>query len=155
GGGREASWWGAGPVAVLAGTATLGVVAQALVLVPALRATGYRWRPRFGWRGMGLRTAGTVAGWTFAGVALGQLVFVVFSRLSTDAAALALAQRDADRGRTVWDNAYLLFFLPHSLAAVSLVTAVFTRVSAAAAAGRTDDVRADASLAVRLTGVVT
>jgi len=38
---------------------------------------------------------------------------------------------------------------------VSLVTALFTRMAAAAGAGRTDDVRADTSLAVRLTGVVT
>jgi putative peptidoglycan lipid II flippase len=100
-------------------------------------------------------TAGRVAGWTFAGVLLGQLAFVLISRLSTSGAAAAAAEGDATRGRAVYDNAYLLFFLPHSLVAVSLVTAVFTRMAVAASAGRTDDVRADASLAVRLTGVAT
>ena len=40
-------------VAVLAGSATLGVLAQALVLLPALRRVGFRWRPRWGWRGVG------------------------------------------------------------------------------------------------------
>ena len=155
GGGKPATWWGAGPIALLAGTATLGVVAQALVLLPALRAIGYRWHPRRGFRGMGLGRAGTIAGWTFAGVGLGQLVFLLVSRLSTHAAVTALGTRDVDRGRALWDNAYLLFFLPHSLAAVSLVTAVFTRMASAAAANRTDDVRADVSVAVRLTGVVT
>jgi putative peptidoglycan lipid II flippase len=154
-GGRRASWWGAGPVAVLAGTATFGVVAQALVLIPALRRAGYRWRPRWGVRGMGMRTAGTVAGWTFGGVVVGQLAFLLISQLSTNAAATAAARGGSGRGRAVWDNAYLLFFLPHSLAAVSLVTAVFTRMAAAAGSGRTDDVRADVSLGVRLTGVAT
>jgi len=152
GGDKVATWWEGGPVAVLAGTATLGVVAQALVLVPALRGVGYRWRPRWGVRGVGLATAGRVAGWTFAAVLLGQLALIVVSRLSTAAAA---AQGAHGRGRAVWDNAYLLFFLPHGLAVVSLVTALFTRMAAAAGAGRTDDVRADTSLAVRLTGVVT
>ncbi|HEY6793749.1 MAG TPA: murein biosynthesis integral membrane protein MurJ [Kineosporiaceae bacterium] len=154
-GGKPAAWWGAAPAAVLAGTATLGVVAQALVLLPALHRVGYRWRPRWGTRGTGLRTAGTVAGWTFAGVLVGQLAFPVISQLATDAAAAAARQGGSGRGRMIWDNAYLLFFLPHSLAAVSLVTAVFTRMAAAAGAGRTDDVRADASLGVRLTGVAT
>jgi putative peptidoglycan lipid II flippase len=140
---------------VLAGTATLGVVAQAMVLVPALRGVGYRWRPRWGVRGVGLGTAGRVAGWTFGAVLLGQVAFVLISRISTNGAATAAGEGAVTRGRAVYDSAYLLFFLPHSLAAVSLVTAVFTRMAAVASAGRTDDVRADASLAVRLTGLVT
>ena len=62
-GGRPAA------IAVLAGTTTLGVVAQALILVPVLRRTGFRWRPRRGFRGVGLRSAGQVAGWTFGAAA--------------------------------------------------------------------------------------
>jgi putative peptidoglycan lipid II flippase len=156
GGGRPASWWGAGPITVLAGTATAGVIAQALVLLPALSRVGYRWRPRWGFRGFGMRTAGRVAGWTFGGVLIGQLAFVLISKQATYGAAAAIGTHGtADRGRAIYDNAYLLFFLPHSLVAVSLVTAVFTRMAAAAGAGRTDEVRADTSLAVRLTGVAT
>jgi putative peptidoglycan lipid II flippase len=156
GGGKDVTWWGFGPVALFAGTATLGVVAQALVLLPVLRRVGYHWHPRWGWRGVGLRRAGRVAGWTFAGVLVGQLGFVVISKVAGYGGLLAARDpHPVPRGRQVYDWAYQLFFLPHSLVAVSLVTAVFTRMAAAAAAGRTDQVRADVSLAVRLTGVAT
>ena len=37
-------------------------MAQALILVPVLRRGGFRWRPRRGFRGVGLRRAGSVAG---------------------------------------------------------------------------------------------
>ena len=58
-------------------------------------------------------------------------------------------------GRGAYDNAFLLFMLPHSLITVSLVTALFTRMSRSAAAGETADVRRDVSLGLRLTGVAT
>lgn len=45
--------------------------------------------------------------------------------------------------------------LPHSLVAVSLVTALFTRMSMAAAENRIDEVRSDLSLGLRLTGLAT
>ena len=48
-------------IAVLAGTATLGVAAQGLVLWWPLRADGYRYRPRWGVRGVGLGAARRVA----------------------------------------------------------------------------------------------
>src|SRR3954453_18138546 len=50
--------WTSGQVALLAGSATLGVVAQALVLVVPLRRIGFRYRPRLGLRRVGLGTAG-------------------------------------------------------------------------------------------------
>ncbi|OLT33099.1 hypothetical protein BJF82_15025 [Kytococcus sp. CUA-901] len=39
--------WTAGMIGLLAGSATLGIVVQALVLIPAVRATGFSWRPRW------------------------------------------------------------------------------------------------------------
>ena len=39
-------------------------------------------------------------------------------------------------GKAVYDQAFLLFMLPHSLVAVSLVTALFTRMSISAAENR-------------------
>jgi putative peptidoglycan lipid II flippase len=149
---RPISWWTDPSIAVLAGTATLGVAAQALILVPVLRRTGFRWRPRWGVRGVGLRTAGKVAGWSFAAVAVGQLGFVVTSRVVNDAAKVADKQHLKGAGRGIYDNAYLLFMLPHSLVAVSLVTALFTNMARSAAAGRLDLVRDDLSLGVRTTG---
>ncbi|HEX8495944.1 MAG TPA: lipid II flippase MurJ, partial [Actinomycetales bacterium] len=72
-------------VNALAGTATLGVALQALVLLIPLRAIGFRYRPRLGWRGAGLATAGQVAGWTFAAALVGQLAYVMTSRAVTGA----------------------------------------------------------------------
>jgi putative peptidoglycan lipid II flippase len=152
---KSISWWSDNSIAVLAGTTTLGVVAQALILLPVLRRTGFRWRPRWGLRGVGLRTAGRVAGWSFAAVAVSQLGFVVTSRVVTNAALQADRAGLAGDGRTIYDNAYLLFMLPHSLVAVSLVTALFTTMAQSAAAGRLDRVRANLSLGVRTTGAAT
>ncbi len=53
----------AAAIALLGGGATLGVALQALVLVPVLRRTGFRYKPRFDFRGAGLgkaRRAGQV-----------------------------------------------------------------------------------------------
>ncbi len=143
------STWTPGQIALLGGTATLGVVLQALVLLAPLRSIGFRYRPRFGWRGVGLGSAGRVAGWTFAAALVGQLAFVVTTRSVTGASS------DGGPGQGAYGNAYLLFVLPHSLVTVSLVTALFTRMSRSAADGDTRAVRRDLSLGLRLTGVAT
>ncbi len=151
---KSGGWWSGTPIMILAGTTTLGVVAQALILVPVLRRTGFRWRPRWGLRGVGMRSAGRVAGWTFAAVAVGQLAFVVTSKV-TNAGSATVAGAGLHAGRFVYDNAYLLFMFPHSLVAVSLVTAFFTRMSHSAAAGQIGGIRSDLSLGLRTTGVAT
>ena len=71
--------WDGGRVGLLAGSATLGVVLQALVLLIPLYRSGFRYRPRWDWRGTGLGTAGRVAGWAFAALVVGQVaVFAVY-----------------------------------------------------------------------------
>lgn len=155
-GDRPVTDWTAGTIALLSGTATLGVAAQALILVPAMRRAGIGFRPRWGLRGFGLRTAGRVAGWTFAAVLVQQVGFIVISRVTTAGQRLAeQAGSDIGTGKAVYDNAFLLFMLPHSLVAVSLVTALFTRMSVAAADDRIDDVRSDLSLGLRVVGIAT
>ncbi len=148
--------WTSGRIALLAGTATLGVVAQALILIPAMRRAGIGFRIRWGLRGFGLRSASRVAGWTFAAVLVQQLGFIVISKVTTTGGKRA-QQADAviGTGKAVYDQAFLLFMLPHSLVAVSLVTALFTRMSMAAAENRIDEVRSDLSLGLRLTGLAT
>ncbi len=146
--------WTPGMVWVLAGSATLSIAIQAVFLVVPLRRMGFRYRPRFGFRGVGLRSASRVAMWTFAAVAVSQLGFVVISRVLTEA-----TQRGADEGvvaagRASYDNAFLLFMLPHSLITVSLVTALFTRMSRAAHAGDTVEVVADLSRGMRMPAVL-
>lgn len=145
----DVSWWGPEQIAVLAGTATLGVVAQALVLVVPLYRSGFRYRPRWGLRGSGLGTAGRMALWTFLGLVIGQIGVLVVSRVTTAAGTGDTA------GNVVYDNAFLLFMLPHSLVTVSLMTALFTRLSAKAAADDPGAVRDDLSLGLRTVGLFT
>nr|WP_269327042.1 murein biosynthesis integral membrane protein MurJ [Kineosporia mesophila] len=157
GGTQSGTEWTDSKVMLLAGSQTLGVAAQALVLIPLLSRAGIRYRPKFGLRGVGLASASRVAGWTFAAVVVQQLAFVVISRVTTTASNLMKDHPEAaiDTGKAIYDNALLLFMLPHSLVAVSLVTALFTRMSNAAAENRLRDVRADLSLGLRLTGLAT
>ena len=145
------TWW---QVVLFGGTATLGVVAQALVLIPVLRRSGFTWRFRWGLRGVGLGGAGKVAGWTLAAVVVGQAGYAVASKVANYGGDLAATQ-GVDTGNAVYANAYLIFVLPHSLVAVSLVTAIFTRMSRSAAANRLEDVRSDLSLGLRSVGVAT
>jgi murein biosynthesis integral membrane protein MurJ len=138
------SWWGASQVTLLGGTFTLGVVVQAVILLVPLYRSGFRYRPRWGFRGAGLRSAGQVAYWTFLGLLVGQAGIVVMNRVTT-----------ASGGNNLYDNAFLIFMLPHSIVTVSLMTALFTRLSARAAAGDVDAVRADLSLGLRTVGLFT
>jgi putative peptidoglycan lipid II flippase len=139
-------------VAALAGSATLGVVGQALVLIPVLRATGFRFRPRWRWRGTGLRGAGSVAAWTFASLVPSQFAYLVLNRVATAAEEAARLDGTADRAASVaaWGFAFVIFMLPHGLIAVSVVTAQFTDFARAAGERDLDRLRRDATAAVRL-----
>lgn len=141
--------WTAGHTALLGGAATLGIVVQALILLVPLYRSGFRYRPRWGLRGSGLGSAGRVATWTFLGLLIGQVgvwrISVVASSVDTLGAA----------GNGVYDRAFLIFMLPHSLVTVSLATALFTRLSGRAATGDTAGVRGDLSLGLRTVGVFT
>jgi len=148
----DASAWGPTQVLLLAGSATLGVVAQALVLLPAMRRAGVHLRFRWGLRGSGLGRAGTVATWTFVGLGIGQLAYVVVSRVSW------AAEHSTDAtvaGNAAYDSAFTVFMLPHSLVTVSLATALFTRLSAQAHDGDVDGVRASMSYGLRVVGLFT
>lgn len=139
---------------LLAGSSTLGVVAQAVVLLIPLHRSGFRYRPVWGFRGVGLRSASRVAMWTFAAVAVSQLGFAITSQVLTRATQLAKEQHLAGAaGKAAYSNAFLLFMLPHSLITVSLVTALFTRLAKAVQAGRTADVVADLGRGLRMPAV--
>ncbi|NHC16530.1 murein biosynthesis integral membrane protein MurJ, partial [Motilibacter deserti] len=111
-----------GEIAFLGAGTTLGVVVQALVLAPALRAAGYRYRPRFDFRGHGLGHAMTLAKWTIAFVLVNQISYIVVTKLATgvDSAAEA-AELGYGVGYAAYQNSYLFFMLPHSVITVSVV----------------------------------
>ncbi len=139
-----------GEIALLGTGTTLGVIAQALVLVPVMRASKYRWRPRFDFRHGGLGKAGGLAAWTIGLVLVNQATYVVITRLATSANVLAAKAGMVPVGLTSYQKANLLFILPHSVITVSLVTALLPRMSRAAAAHRMSDVSGDITQGMRL-----
>ena len=143
---RSPTVWTPALVALLAGSATLGVASQALILTVFWRRTGLKFRPDFAWRGVGLRRTGKAAGWVFGMVLVTQLAGIVQSRvasLANEAASIATLQ-----------NSWLIFMLPHSVIAVSVATAYFTRMAGSASTGDTAALRADVSAALRGIGLV-
>ncbi len=147
--------WTSSMVWVLAGSATAGVAAQALVLILPLWRSGFRYSPRWGFRGVGLRTASTVALWTFAALAVSTVGFIITSQVLTYANDAGNSAGLKVPGKISYTNAFLIFMLPHSLVTVSLVTALFTRMSRAAHVGDLGEVRADVDKGMRLTAVAT
>jgi putative peptidoglycan lipid II flippase len=148
------SAWTPSMIWVLGGSATLGVVIQALFLVVPLRRSGFRYRPTWGLRGSGLGSASRVALWTFAALAVSQLGFVVTSRVLTQANDQLTARGDLSVGKAAYSGAFLLFMLPHSLITLSLVTALFTRMSRSAHAGRAGEVIQDLGRGLRMPAVL-
>ncbi len=122
---------------------TLGIVMQALVLIPAVRRTGFRYRPVWGWDPR-LTSAGGLALWVVAYVLVGQVGYIVTTRVASSAAAGSVA---------IYTNAWLLLQVPYGVLGVSLLTALMPRMSRAAAAGRIDEVVADLSLGSRLSAL--
>jgi len=152
---HEISSWTPTKIAVLGGFATLGVMAQSLVLLWPLHRLGFRYRPVWGFRGVGLSSARRVAGWTFAAILVGQVGLLVTTNVANTAEKLnrGTALQEATPGAAAYSYAFLLFMLPHSLVAVSLVTALFTRMSAAAGQDSWPTVRDDLSLGLRTVGI--
>ncbi|MEV6395449.1 murein biosynthesis integral membrane protein MurJ [Streptomyces sp. NPDC051907] len=133
----------AAETALLGWGTTAGIAVQALALVPALRAARFRWRPRFDWRGSGLARPLRSAGWLVLLVLANQAAYWVTTRLATTAGL------DGGPGFSAYNNAYVLWVVPHGIITVSLVTALVPRMSAAAADSDTAAVRADVSSALR------
>lgn len=107
---------------------TLGIVVQALILLPLLRRVGFKLRPRFDLRGAGLGHTFSLAKWSLGFVAVNQLALIVVNRLATTATA-----GGAGAGVNVYSNAHLLWILPHSLVTTSLATAMLSSASKLAA----------------------
>ncbi|KQO63939.1 hypothetical protein ASF23_06655 [Curtobacterium sp. Leaf261] len=138
--------WTPTKIMVLAGTATLGVAAQAAFLLFFWRRAGLTYRPDFKWRGVGLRNTGTAALWLFAMILVTQLAGIVQSRVSS---------LGTGAGNATLQNSWLLFMLPHSIITVSIATAYFTRMSHDAERGDLAAVRRNLSLSLRIVGLFT
>jgi putative peptidoglycan lipid II flippase len=132
---------------------TLGIVIQALALIPSLRRAGFRWRPRFDWHRAGLGKTARLGMWLVLVVVVNQIGYWVVTRLSTTVSVLAERQGiEYGVGYTAYSNAHLLWLLPQGVITVSLLTAIMPRISRTAVAGNLKAVSDDVSYAVRLSG---
>ncbi len=111
-----------------AGT-TLGVIVQALILLPALSKAGYRFNPTLNFRGSGLGKIADLAIWTIGFVIVNQVSFLILSNLTTYANVLARNENLVANGFTSYQKAQLMMMLPHSIITVSIVTALLPRLS--------------------------
>lgn len=119
---------------VLGGSATLGVIAQALVLLIPMRRAGIRFRPDFHFRGTSFRSASKVAGWTFATLMVSQIGILSTNNLASLADSYAKTHDVFDVvGINAYATAFMIFMVPQSLISVSLSTAIFTHMAEYAA----------------------
>jgi putative peptidoglycan lipid II flippase len=123
---------------------SLGALVQAAILIPVIAKTGVRLRPNFHWSA--LRKSAHLAKWTLVFVAINQVGFMVIVNLATAASVRAKQSGiETGVGFTPYQNAHFIFMLPHSIIAVSFVTALLPRISRFAAEARISDVRDEMS----------
>ncbi len=132
--------WTPVSIGVLAGTATLGVALQAVILFIPWRRTGLRYRPDFRWRGMGLGRTVRIAAWSLSAIVVVQLATVFNNNVISQGEGVSFA---------ALQNAMMVFLMPHSVLAVSLATAYFTRLSHAGQSSSMPEFRADYSASMR------
>jgi putative peptidoglycan lipid II flippase len=150
---RTVESWGADQIALLAGSATLGVIAQALILFVSWRKIGINFSLNFSWRGVGLRPAMKAATWTIGMVLVSQIGGLV----QTFVASRAVADRSEDlaiASIAAMLIAWLLFMLPHSVVTVSIATAYFTKMSEHVQDKRIDLMKVDLRSALRVVVLV-
>ncbi|MEU8083351.1 murein biosynthesis integral membrane protein MurJ [Micromonospora sp. NPDC049101] len=133
----------AGRVILIGGGTLVGVAVQATGLLPALRKVGFRWKMRFDFRALGLRELGRLGAWMICYVAVSQVGLIVLINL------LNRAGKENAAGPLIYNNVFLLLMTAHGIIAVSIITALMPRMSAAAADGRYGDLAADLSRGTR------
>jgi putative peptidoglycan lipid II flippase len=150
---RTVEQWGVSQISLLAGSATFGVAAQALILFASWKRIGIQFKFNFQWRGFGLRPALKAAVWTLAMVLVTQIGGLVQSVV----ASKAISHRGEGfeiASIAAASIAWLIFMLPHSVATVSIATAYFTKISQHAHEGKIELMKEDLGAAVRVIAMV-
>jgi putative peptidoglycan lipid II flippase len=101
----------------------IGIASQLLVLIPALRRTGFRFRWRWGWDRR-LAEFGGLAVWVIAYTLLGQVGLSAVTNAAT---------AGEKGGAAIYSSTWLLLQFPYGVIGVSLLTVIMPRMSRAAA----------------------
>ncbi|MFF9568575.1 murein biosynthesis integral membrane protein MurJ [Streptomyces sp. NPDC014685] len=128
----------------------LGLVVQALAMIPYLREAGFRFRPRFDWKGHGLGKTVKLAKWTVLFVLANQAGVIVVTQLATSAGKLS--GKDG-AGFLGYSNAQLIWGMPQAIITVSVMAALLPRISRAAHDNDPGAVRDDISQGLRNSAV--
>ncbi|GGT68125.1 MULTISPECIES: murein biosynthesis integral membrane protein MurJ [Streptomyces] len=128
----------------------LGLVVQALAMIPYLREAGFRFRPRFDWKGHGLGKTVKLAKWTVLFVLANQAGVLVVTQLAT--AAGEESGKDG-AGFLAYSNAQLIWGMPQAIITVSVMAALLPRLARAAHDDDPGTVRDDISQGLRNSAV--
>ena len=129
---------------------TLGIAVQAAVLIPFLRQVGFRYRPRFDFRGVGLGHTLRLGAWTLAFIIVNQIALFVIVRLASGADIEGQKQGVPSAGQVVYDVGFLISQVPHGVITVSLATAIIPTLAARAAEHDFARMRLELSRTLRL-----
>lgn len=144
--------WSESQIALLSGGATLGVAAQAIILLWAWKRADIKFSLNFKWRGFGLRPALKAATWSLGMVVVTQIGGVVQTVVASQAIS-ARAENAAVASVAVAGVAWLIFMVPHSVVTVSVATAYFTKMAQHAHENRMDLFKKDFSAGLRAISV--
>jgi putative peptidoglycan lipid II flippase len=135
---------------------TAGYIAQAFILFPVVIKSGVKLRLRFDWRNSQIIKSFSLAGWSFAYAAISQLSYLVTVNLATSAAVESAASGiTTGVGFTPYANAYLILILPHSIIAVSVVTALLPKLSNLVIDKKYNEITTSLTSIIKLVGVFT
>jgi putative peptidoglycan lipid II flippase len=141
-------------IQILGWGTTAGIIIQALILIPVVKRSGIRIRPKWGVAGLG--KSFSLAGWTLVYVLISQIGYLITVNVATTAAVQsAKAGITTGVGFTPFKNAYLIMLLPYSIVTISIVTALLPHMSKLAINKKIDDVKAQLLRAIKTVGVLT
>jgi putative peptidoglycan lipid II flippase len=133
---------------------TLGIVVQALILIPVVKRSGIQLRIKFGLHGLG--KSFSLAGWTLVYVLISQLGYLVTVNVATSAAVRSSQEGiTTGVGFTPFTAAYYIMLLPYSIVTISIVTALLPHLSKLAIEKNVAEVRKQLIRAIKMVGVVT
>ena len=147
-------------VAIIGLGTTFGIVIQAVALIPVVKRLKVGIKSNFKFRDAGLGKSISLAGWTLIYALITQIGFAITVNLGTrvtkEAALLATDSSliSTGLGFTPYQNAYLIFLLPHSIFAISIATAILPNLTRKVQASDLEGVRADLIHSIRLLGIV-
>jgi putative peptidoglycan lipid II flippase len=125
--------------------ATVGIASMALVLLPAMWRTGFKFRPNFDVRHPSARKLLSLSGWTLGFVLANQVALLVVRNLAEPGSS----------GASAYINAFTFFVLPHGLLAVAIATTFQPEMSRSVARRDRDGFVDQASLGLRMTALFT